>query len=94
MGGLNVVLPLEVAGDRRDLIGLDDQVRLEALNGLPRLLGRALIRIADCHKCCRHRASLMSTPGDRGVRSPINPGRLDTDTILEPTADSVVTRIG
>ena len=55
----HVILAVLVAGDRRDLVGLDDQVRLETLNGLAGLLSGRLIRIADCNQH-RHSELLLS----------------------------------
>src|SRR5947207_15636876 len=50
--GMDVVFALPITGDRSDLIGLNDQPALKPLDGPPRLLGRSLIRIANCHQSC------------------------------------------
>jgi hypothetical protein len=47
MGGVDVVLPFRITGDRGDLVSLDDQLSFQLLNGFPRLLGGALVRIAN-----------------------------------------------
>jgi hypothetical protein len=45
---MNVILALEVAGDRCDLVSLNDEIRLQPRGCLAGLLGRSLIRISDC----------------------------------------------
>jgi len=55
--GRDVVLAVSVAADCRDLVGLDDQVRFEACDGLSRLLGGGLIGIADRNEGCQNRIS-------------------------------------
>src|ERR1700733_3114583 len=62
--GLDVVLALDIARDRRDLVGLDDQLRLELEDRLPGLLSGRLIGIADRNERC-HYPCLLSAPGTR-----------------------------
>ena len=47
MRSVDVILAVEVTGDRRDLVRLDDQVGLELLDGVPRLFRGALIGMAN-----------------------------------------------
>lgn len=58
MAGVDVVLALRIAGDRRDLVGLDDQFGLKPPDCLSGLLRSPLIRIADCYKRCHGRLLL------------------------------------
>jgi hypothetical protein len=51
-------LALLVAGDRRDLVGLDDQICFQALDGLSRLFRGRLVRIGNRNECC-HGPSLL-----------------------------------
>src|SRR4051794_17401407 len=47
----DVISALEVAGDRGNLVGLDDQVRFELLNGPARLFRRPLVRVGNGDEC-------------------------------------------
>ena len=40
-----------IAPDRSNLVGLDDQVGLQLLNGSPRLFRRALVGLGDGDEC-------------------------------------------
>src|SRR6185437_12589922 len=52
VAGGRVVLPGLVTGYCSDLIGLDDQIRLQALDRLPRPLCGRLIRVSDRNQRC------------------------------------------
>src|SRR4051794_34893356 len=55
----HVVLALEITGDRGHLVGLDDEVGLELLDGAPCLLRCPLIGVGDGDECC-HALLLLS----------------------------------
>src|SRR6185312_71693 len=76
VGGVNVVLALEVPRDRGDLIGLDDQFAFERAHRLAGLLGGSLVRIPNrnqrCHQCSFgwFFCTIGGSPAARGRASP------------------------
>src|SRR6478672_13191283 len=57
--GRDVVLAILVAADRSHLVCLDDEILLEATDGLARRLGCHLVEVADRDESC-HDASFLT----------------------------------
>jgi hypothetical protein len=51
---MNVILALRVTLDGGDLVGLNNQVRLQLLHCPAGHFGGSLFGIADCNECCHN----------------------------------------